>query len=97
MTHSAGEYVRGDCHTNGIESFWGMLKRGYNGTYHKMSPKHLDRYIQEFSGRHNVREQDTVDQMIDLVSGMTGKRLRYNDLISGNGFESGQEQFFSRG
>ena len=63
VNHSAGEYVRGMAHTNGIESFWSMLKRGYQGTYHKMSPKHLERYINEFSGRHNVREADTIDQM----------------------------------
>ena len=44
-------------HTNGIESFWSMLKRGYQGTYHQMSEKHLNRYA-EFAGRHNLREQD---------------------------------------
>ena len=56
VRHSAGEYVRGDCHTNGIESFWSMLKRAHKGTFHKISPKHLQRYVHEFAGKHNVRE-----------------------------------------
>lgn len=89
VNHSAGEYVRGQAHTNGIESFWSMMKRGYQGTYHKMSPKHLDRYVSEFSGRHNVRDADTIDQMTGVVSGMAGKRLRYADLIADNGLSSG--------
>ena len=51
VRHSTREYVRGQVHTNGIESFWSMLRRGYIGVYHKMSPKHLDRYVAEFAGR----------------------------------------------
>ena len=54
VKHTIGEYVRGKAHTNGIESFWSMLKRGYYGTYHKMSPVHLDRYVTEFAGRQEV-------------------------------------------
>ena len=81
MKHSVGQYVEGKAHTNGIESFWALLKRGYYGTYHKMSKKHLGRYVAEFSGRHNVRSLDTIDQMIALALGMVGKRLRYKDLI----------------
>ena len=76
------EYVNGQAHTNGIESFWAMLKRGYVGTYHRMSPKHLHRYVDEFAGRHNQRESDTIDQMVAMVQGMDGKRLRYKDLIA---------------
>ena len=76
------EYVNGQAHTNGIESFWAMLKRGYYGTYHRMSPKHLHRYVMEFSGRHNIRTEDTIDQITDMVRGMDGKRLRYQDLIA---------------
>ena len=82
VAHGVGEYVNGQAHTNGIESFWSMLKRGYHGTYHQMSSKHLDRYVTEFAGRHNQRPLDTVDQLRDVVRGMVGKRLRYVDLIS---------------
>ena len=52
VKHSVSEYVRGKAHTNGVESFWSMLKRGHVWTYHKMSPKHLQRSVNEFSGRH---------------------------------------------
>ena len=82
VAHSVGEYVSGKAHTNGIESFWSMLKRGYYGTYHRMSPKHLSRYVAEFAGRHNVRSLDTIDQMGALAQGMVGKRLRYQDLTA---------------
>jgi transposase-like protein len=82
VNHSIGEYVRGQAHTNGIESFWATLKRGYKGTYHKMSAKHLSRYITEFAGRHNVRDHDTLIQMEMLARGFENKRLRYQDLIA---------------
>ena len=64
-------------HTNGAESFWSMLKRAHMGTFHKMSPKHLHRYVDEFEGRQNVRDDDTIDQLGAMVQGMEGKRLRY--------------------
>ena len=80
VSHSTGEYVRGQAHTNGIESFWSMLKRGYIGTYHRMSRKHLSRYVDEFAGRHNLRNADTVAQMKTMAAGFLGKRLRYADL-----------------
>ena len=89
VKHSLSEYVRGDVHTNGIESLWSMLKRAHKGTFHKFSPKHLDRYVQEFAGRHNVREQDTIEQMRAVTEGMQGKRLRYRQLIQNNGLASG--------
>ena len=82
VKHSAGEYVRDMAHTNGIESFWAMLKRGYMGTYHKMSVKHLHRYVNEFAGRANVREHDTITQMAILALGMVGKRMRWQDLTA---------------
>ena len=82
INHSVGQYVDGMAHTQGIESFWSMLKRGYHGTYHKMSAKHLQRYVNEFSGRHNVRMDDTVAQMASMARNMGGKRLRFQDLIA---------------
>ena len=81
VKHSAKEYVHGMAHTNGIESHWAMLKRGYVGTYHQMSTKHLGRYVNEFSGRHNQRPMNTSEQMTAIARGMDGKRLRYVDLI----------------
>lgn len=82
VKHSVGEYVRDMAHTNGIESFWSMLKRGYVGTYHWMSAKHLQRYVNEFAGRHGMRELDTADQFQLVATGMVGKRIRYDDLIA---------------
>ena len=81
VKHSVGQYVDGQAHTNGLESFWSLMKRGYHGTYHKMSPKHLGRYVREFEGRHNQRNLDTLDQMTLMARGLEGKRLRYADLI----------------
>ena len=89
VRHSVSEYVRNQVHTNGMESFWSILKRGYVGVYHKMSPKHLGRYVTEFEGRHNVRESDTIDQMGAVVRGLEGKRLTYADLKQPNGLPSG--------
>ena len=55
--------------------------------FHTMSPKHLDRYVTEFSGRHNIR--DTEDQMSIIARQLVGKRLRYRELIADNGLDSG--------
>ena len=76
-------------HTNGIESFWATLKRAHKGVYHKISPKHLQRYVNGFASRHNVRDADTIDQMSGLIREMVGKRLMYRDLIVDNGLASG--------
>ena len=84
VRHGIGQWVDGQAHTNGLESFWSLMKRGYQGTYHKMSGKHLDRYVREFEGRHNSRPADTVEQMRRMARGMLGKRLSYRELISAN-------------
>ena len=83
VNHTAGEFVRDMAHINGVESFWATLKRGYYGTFHRMSFKHLQRYVTEFAGRHNIRDRDTLEQMCLLARGMVGKRLRYKDLVDG--------------
>ena len=89
VRHSVAEYVRGQAHTNGIESFWAMLKRAHTGTFHKISPKHLDRYVQEFAGKHNVRESGTLEQMREVVSRLMGRSLGYRRLVADNGLPSG--------
>ena len=89
VKHSVAEYVNGMVHTNGIESFWSMLKRAHKGTFHKISPKHLDRYVQEFAGKHNIRESGTLSQMRDTVARLVGHRLLLRDLIADNGLASG--------
>ena len=88
VKHSLSEYVKGDVHTNGIESLWSLLKRAHTGTFHKLSPKHLDRYVQEFAGRHNMRELDTINQIKSIRRGMEGRRLTYKALIKDNGLKS---------
>ena len=75
--HSIGEYIRDKAHTNGIESFWATIKRGFKGVYHKMSPKHLHRYITEFRERYNSRSKNTITQMVNIAKGAVGKRLKY--------------------
>ena len=89
VRHSVGEYVDGMAHTNGIESFWSMLKRAHKGVYHKISPKHLQRYVNEFSGRHDIRDRNTIDQMGTVARSMAGKSLPYRTLVADNGGASG--------
>lgn len=81
VSHKKGEYSRGNASTNSLEGFWGLLKRGYYGTYHKMSAKHLQRYLDEFADRANVRQMDTMDQIKATIAGLVGKRLTYEELI----------------
>jgi len=83
VNHSVREYVREQAHTNGIESFWALLKRGYYGIYHWMSGKHLLRYVNEFSYRYNTKSMETLESIGDCISRMVGKRLSYRKLING--------------
>ncbi len=81
VKHSAKEYVRGEIHTNSIESFWALFKRGYVGTYHWMSKKHLDKYIDEFEFRLNhkdISDPARLNEALDLTEG----KLTYKRLIS---------------
>ena len=89
VKHSVSEYVRDKVHVNGMESFWSMLKRAHDGTFHKLSPKHLNRYVQEFAAKHNIRDSGTLIQMRDTVARLVGRNLVYTDLTAANGLASG--------
>lgn len=81
----ARHYMRfvedGDVHTCNVDSFWGLLKRGIDGSFHHISDKHLHRYLSEFEYRHNHRGD--VNMMDSILVSAQGKRLRYDDLTSG--------------
>ena len=83
VNHKKKQFVRGGVHTNGIESAWAFLKRIYHGTYHSWTKKHMARYLAEFAGRSNIRDEGTVSQLLRLTRGMKGKRLRYYELTAG--------------
>ena len=84
VKRSAKEYVNGMIHTNGIESVWAVIKRGYTGTYHHFSMKHCQRYADEFTFRLNQGncEVDTIDRMASFVERMGGKRMSYRELVA---------------
>ena len=82
VNHSAGEYVRGDVHTNGIESYWALLKRGHYGIFHKISVKHLHRYIAEFSTRWNMIDLSGSERVDAMLESSPGLRLTYKLLIA---------------
>jgi hypothetical protein len=90
VNHVAGEYVRGDAHTNTIEGYFSILKRGVTGTYHHVSPQHLKRYLAEFDFRYNERLALNVtdkDRAKKAVTGVVGKRMTYQRSPSRpNGF-----------
>ncbi len=84
VNHSVSQYVDGMASTNGIESVWAVLKRGFHGTFHHISKKHLSRYVAEFTFRLNQGNVkiNTEDRMKSVVKNMTGKKLLYKDLIA---------------
>lgn len=80
VNHGIGEYVRGDAHTNTIEGYFSILKRGITGVYHHVGAEHLKRYLAEFDFRYNNREALGVsdrERMVKSISGIVGKRLTY--------------------
>jgi len=79
VTHGAGEYVRGQIHTNTIENYFSLVKRALVGTYHHVAPRHLRRYIGEFDFRYNNRKVDDSARMNAALCGIDGKRLMYRD------------------
>ena len=86
VNHSHKEYVRGEVTTNSIESVWAVMKRGLNGVYHHASPKHLGRYVNEFTFRLNDGkvENTSMERIDSLLQRSNGKRLTYDDLTGNN-------------
>ena len=82
FTHYARQYVDGLASVNGVESFWAHLKRAYHGTYHKISKRHIERYVLQFTAKHNMRSSGTLDQMGLTAAGMAGRRLTYAALTA---------------
>ena len=80
VAHSIGEYVRGRVTTNGIESFWALLKRGWTGTHHWWSVLHLHRYVDEFVTRLNAGPDNNPPTMARIIDGMFGQRLTWREL-----------------
>lgn len=82
VKHIAGEYVRGDVHTNSIESVWAVMKRGVHGVYHQVSKKHLDRYVDEFTFRLNAGkvQRHVMDRLGSLVDAAAGRRITYETV-----------------
>jgi transposase-like protein len=82
VRHSTHEYARGDVHTNSIEGFFGMLRRGLDGIYHSVSRKHLHRYLSEFEFRHNHRELTDGERAQQAIRAANGKRLTYLEQVA---------------
>jgi len=82
VNHQRGEYRRGDAHTNSIESVWALLKRQIIGIHHWVSPKHLNKYVQEMAWRLNRRGLTLSNRMNDLLACAEGGKLSYKDLIA---------------
>lgn len=82
VQHSAREYVVGEAHTNTIESFWAMFKRGYHGVYHWMSPKHMQKYVDEFVFRWNRRSAEMNGVFVNVVNNVVQTpHMGYKELI----------------
>lgn len=79
VNHSAKEYVRGKAHTNTVEGYFSLLKRGITGTFHHVSSQHLHRYLAEFDFRYNARKTEDKVRSVLAVQGIEGKRLQYRD------------------
>ena len=81
VDHGIGEYVRGDVHTNTVEGWFALLKRGVTGTFHHVSEEHLNRYVDEFAFRYNNRETTDAERAVKAIRKIEGKRLYYKDPI----------------
>ena len=82
VAHSVGEYVRGMAHTNGMESFWSLLKRGYIGVFHHFTWKHTHRYLAEFEARWSLGKLSGGSRLDALLGKASGIRLTYEELTA---------------
>ena len=80
VINHAETYVKGNIHTNGIENFWSLLKRGLKGTYVSVEPFHLFRYLDEQAFRYNNRKTDDGSRFARTLSQVAGRRLAYKQL-----------------
>lgn len=80
VINHAEKYVDGQIHTNGIENFWSLLKRGIKGTYVSVEPFHLFRYLDEQTFRFNTRKGKDADRFVEAVKNVAGKRLTFEEL-----------------
>jgi hypothetical protein len=80
LSNEGKEYVRGIAHTNTIESFWSLLKKGHYGIFHTISEKHLHRYIAEFETRWNMNELNGFERVDAMLESTSGLRLDYKGL-----------------
>jgi transposase-like protein len=81
VKHSLGEYARGDIHSNTVEGFFSIFKRGLHGIYHNISEKHLHRYLAEFDFRYSNRELSDGQRTVLAIKGAEGKRLTYKEPL----------------
>jgi transposase-like protein len=88
VVNHAIEYVRDNVHTNSIENFWSLLKRTIKGTYVSVEPFHLEKYVTEQTFRFNERKGNDKERFLELLNGVTDKRLTYSDLIGSNAYET---------
>src|SRR5262249_32969100 len=88
VDHASQEYVKGEAHTNTVEGYFSILKRGIIGTYHHVSKAHLHRYLAEFDQRYNTRKMKDGERAKRALKGVEGKRLTYRPLVRGSASES---------
>ena len=92
VVNHAESYVDGNVHTNGLENFWSLLKRGLKGTYVSVEPFHLFRYLDEQAFRFNNRKMDDGERFVYAMRKVVGKRLTYKELIGQTEPQDGQTE-----
>jgi histidinol phosphatase-like PHP family hydrolase len=81
VNHAIKEYVRGNIHSNTIENFWSLFKRGVIGSFHKVSIKHLHRYLSEFQYRFNNRDEADMFALV-VIRLLSGSMMQYRELVA---------------